>query len=167
MKYSLDPKGFKVRHWRHLYDACISSLETLATLNDATFVVFDAEPWGSDNNLPAELGISILMHPTGEPLERKTDTLMTLHDFVEAYAVETHQIQIAGIERPRRCESNRFGTEHIVARHDVQQHVMSLVDSHRSRREVGPDIILVAFDIHYEFRLLSTIFDRLTHYFNS
>ena len=131
MKYSRDPQGFKVAHWRHLYDACISSPDALTELRDVIFVAFDAEPWGHDNSRPAELGISMLRMFDAVRSVQPTP-LATLDHFVKTCAVETHQIQVGDIERPRRCESNRFGIEHTIAAEDVEQKVMRLVESYQN-----------------------------------
>lgn len=167
MKYSICPKGFKVGHWRRLYDACISNLEALKLVaSDATFVVFDAEPWGGDNTQASELGISILRMAEA----RQMDVMpVTLENFVDAYAIETHWIQIIEMTRPKKCEPHSFGQHHIVSSLDVEKYARTLIDSYRQKYSsvATEHIIFVGFDLRFELHLLSTIYNSLTDYFTS
>ncbi|KAK2590104.1 hypothetical protein QQS21_012211 [Conoideocrella luteorostrata] len=167
MKYSICPQGFKVGHWRRLYDACISNLEALKLVaSNATFVVFDAEPWGGDNTQASELGISILrMAKT-----RQTDVMpVTLQDFVDIQAIETHWIQIAEMTRPKKSEPHRFGQHHVVTSLDVEQYARSLIDSYRQKYcpLTTEHLIFVGFDVRFELQLLSTTYHSFTDYFTS
>ncbi len=166
MRYRNAPRGFKVSHWRHLYDACLCSSEEVKLISDsAIFVIFDAEPWAGDNAKAAEIGISILRVPN-----RRNATALptTLSEFAENYGIETHRILIMEMERDKRCETHRFGQEHRISDIDVEQHIMGLVDSYQKKLAfAGEQVVFVGFDLQFEFRLLSTIYMGLTKYFTS
>jgi hypothetical protein len=172
MKFSDCPNGFRVKHWRHLYDACISSPEALKKIADNTaFVVFDAEPWGGHTTKAAEIGISILRMAESWG---KNIPPTTLSGFVKDFAVETHRIHLTGLERIRNCQPHRFGQEHYVPSIDAEEYIINLIDSHRQKYSITEDttpdtqhVVFVVFDLQFEFRLLSTIYNGLTHYFTS
>ncbi|KAJ3481375.1 hypothetical protein NLG97_g7837 [Lecanicillium saksenae] len=165
MRYRDAPQGFKVTHWRHLYDAYISSSEQLRNLpDDAVYVVFDAEPWSGDNIKAAEIGISMLQTRYRDSVTQAS----TLAEVARHYAIETHRIQIIDMERQRTGEAHRFGQEHRVSSADVEQYILGLADSYKQRvSPLGEQIILVGFDLQFEFRLLSTVYIGLTNYFTS
>ncbi|OAA43424.1 Ribonuclease H-like protein [Beauveria brongniartii RCEF 3172] len=166
MRYRNAPKGFKVSHWRHLYDACICSIDEVKHISgNAVFVVFDAEPWAGDNAKASEIGISMLKVPD---CRNVTILPTTLAESALDYGIETHRIQIIEMERDKKIEAHRFGQEHRVSCIDVEQHVMGLVDSYREKMaSASEQIILVGFDLQFEFKLISTIYTRLTNYFTS
>ncbi|ATY58897.1 Ribonuclease H [Cordyceps militaris] len=177
MKHRERPNGFSIGHWRHLYDACIHNREELAAVaaQNATFVVFDAEPWAEDNYKAAEIGISMLRVP--ESLHNlPTNTLpTTLSEFSEFSQIETHRIVFSDMNRSARREGHRFGQEHHICSIDAQDFIISLVDSYRHRhhndkkaRASGSEqVVFAGFDLHFELRLLSTTHTRLTDYFTS
>lgn len=171
MKYSYCPTAFKVRHWRHLYDQCIYSLEGLNKIaSSAVFVVFDAEPWGEDNTQAAELGISILRV---SDISQTDEAIVTLDDFINLCAVETHWIQIIGRQPSKKPEKQRFGKQHILAACDAERHIISLLDSYRQRcssaesNSLADHIVFVGFDLQFEFQLLSKVYTSLTSYFTA
>ncbi|KAM3554723.1 hypothetical protein MY1884_005984 [Beauveria asiatica] len=72
------------------------------------------------------------------------------------------------MERDKKLEAHRFGQEHRVSCVDVEQHVMGLVNSYREKMaSASEQIILVGFHLQFEFKLISTIYTRLTNYFTS
>ncbi|KAM3449129.1 hypothetical protein MY3296_007167 [Beauveria thailandica] len=166
MRYRNAPQGFKISHWRHLYDACICSIDQVNRISgNAVFVVFDAEPWAGDNAKAAEIGISMLKVPD---CRNVTILPTTLAEFALDYGIETHRIQIIEMERDKKLEAHRFGQEHRVSCVDVEQHVMGLVNSYREKMaSASEQIVLVGFDLQFEFKLISTIYTRLTNYFTS
>lgn len=164
MIYKFCPTAFKVAHWRCFYDSVIPTLDVARTLaDDALFVVVDAEPSSNDNIQGSEFGISIL-RITGAPSMWPT----TLDDFVETFTVETHCIQVIGKPRHRRCETHRFGQKHTVGIEDVEKYIISLIESYKERNPITPKhLILVGFDLLFEFQMLSSTFHKFPNYFSS
>ena len=81
---------------------------------------------------------------------------------------------MAGLERMKKCETHRFGQEHYVPGIDAEKYIIKLIDSYqqmyRPAKVTTSDtqhVVFVGFDLHFEFRLLSTIYHGLTHYFTS
>ncbi|KAF1735705.1 hypothetical protein CRV24_004631 [Beauveria bassiana] len=166
MRYRNAPRGFKISHWRHLYDACVCSIDQVNRIADnAIFVIFDAEPWAEDNAKAAEIGISMLRVPNCRNVAAVPTTLT---EFAQEHGIATHRIQIIGKERPKKVEAHSFGQEHRVSCIDVEQHIIGLVDSYREKMaSTSGQIVFVGFDLRFEFRLISTIYTRLTNYFTS
>ncbi|TQV98176.1 hypothetical protein V2A60_006151 [Cordyceps javanica] len=177
MKHVDKPRGFKIRHWRQLFDACISNRDALtaAVAENATFVVLDAEPWAQDNTKAAEIGMSILQMPD-TPITLCDDTPSplpeTLSEFSESCRVESHRILFSDRTRSARRKAHRFGIEHEIPSLDAAKFITSLVDTYRQKHKLdsvasSQQIVFVGFDVRYEFQLLSTIYTTLTNYFTS
>lgn len=166
MRYNKCPRAFKVGHWRRLYDACISNLETVEKIaSNATFVVFDAEPWGRDTTRAAELGISMLRISSTRQTSAPS---ATLEDFAKFCNVETHWIQIAELQRPKKGERHRFGQQHTVASLDAETYLIGLVASFQHKSSAASDRVMFAgFGLQFEFHLLSTIYNGFTECFTS
>lgn len=93
---------------------------------------------------------------------------MTLAEFGESCAIQTHRIQIIEMPSKRSGEGHKFGQQHRVSISEAEQHIIGLVDSYR---EAVPShsalVVLVDFDLSFGFRLLSTIYTGLANYFTS
>lgn len=177
MRYTPNPRGFKTKHWRTLYESHIPDLITLKnSASGAAFVIVDAEPWGVDDSKPAEIGISLLPILDVDSINI-SQLLKTLDAASRSCSLETHWIRVVGRQRQEKNrEIHRFGERHYVESDQVEQKVSDIIDLFQAKhckdslnrdksRQVP--LILAGFDLVFEFRVLSSLYPRLLNYFTS
>jgi hypothetical protein len=139
-------------------------------------VIIDAEPWGLDLSKPAEIGISLV--PAFHDIHINIYSLATLEALHHALRLETHWIRVAGRDRREgNREIARFGQRHDTKDNQVETTISNLIDSFKQKHygqcfrpasspEKGP-LILAAFSINFEFRILSKLYPQVLQHFTS
>lgn len=139
-------------------------------------MIIDAEPWGPDLSKPAEIGISFVpaFHDTHKDINSPT----TLEALCHALQLETHWIRVVGRDRREgNREIARFGQRHDTEDDQVETTISNLIDSFKQKHysqsfrpalppEKGP-LILAAFSINFEFRILSNLYPQVLQHFTS
>lgn len=174
MRYQINPSAFKVAHWQKLYKSCIADATAASQLvhsGKAIFVLIDAEPWGEDNAKPVEIGIPLMAASILHETWSHTPTPSTLDEVMQRYKLDTHYLSLSGWKRlSKSIERHRFGSERSVSDDEVEGYIVDLVRLFHERYYAGQSdipVILVGFDLVFEFRLLSTLYVQLTTRFHS
>ncbi|KAI0895310.1 hypothetical protein F4806DRAFT_96085 [Annulohypoxylon nitens] len=170
MRYHQACRLFKTKHWGTLWKDNILNLDGLKEKSQYTFVAIDFEgritkdePTGI-----SEIGLAVLVPPVASR-DVSPDSLkyqgQSPDIFFKQNTIESHWIQIKGRERKeKRRDRYYFGKAHEIEVDQVEDTLVNLLQSiqHRYRSP----LILVGFDLSFEFMTIASHLSRTTRYFS-
>ncbi|KAK2616460.1 hypothetical protein QQS21_000702 [Conoideocrella luteorostrata] len=175
MRYHRTPNFFRTRHWAKLWQNNIPDLESLQICMGKTgFVAIDAEPWGDQSALVAEIALSLVYPFDRSNFDQCPNTTSQLRSGLR---ISTHCVKISGREQGRRERSHADDSQ-TVPLDEVEPTLVNILDSFKTtlaaQRELSSgdrdhpaQLVLIGFDLGFEFRSISTSYPLITEYFTS
>ncbi|KAI0890254.1 uncharacterized protein GGS22DRAFT_194397 [Annulohypoxylon maeteangense] len=171
MRYHQACRLFKNKHWETLWQSNIPDLNALKERCQYTFVAIDFEgritkdePIGI-----TEIGLAVLT-PSAATSTISPDDLryqgQAPEIFFKQNAIESYSIQIKGRERKKKYRDRyRFGPVQEIEAEQAEDTLVSLLQSIRHRSK-NP-LVLVGFDLVFEFKTIASHLSQITQYFTS
>ncbi|KAI0164320.1 hypothetical protein GGR52DRAFT_559254 [Hypoxylon sp. FL1284] len=172
MRYHHGCRLFKTKHWGALWQSNVPDLDTLKE-RQCTFVAIDFEGRASkDGPLDiTEIGLAVLYPPVASK-SPSPDGLrhqgQSLENFSEQNAIESHWIRVRGRERDARYCKDRYrvGAAQEIDAEGAEEALVSLLQSIKNRSGNSP-LVLVGFDLVFEFIVIASHLSQITKYFAS
>ncbi|KAI1462663.1 hypothetical protein F4805DRAFT_452488 [Annulohypoxylon moriforme] len=173
MRYHQACTKFKTKHWGTLWQNNISDLESLKEKLQYTFVAIDFEGLVTKDEPVGitQIGLAVLIPPVATSTISPTTLSyqgQTPETFFEQNAIESYWIQIRGRKRRERSRYRRdryyFGQALEIEAGQIEDTLVSLLQSIQ-RRSTSP-LVLVGFDLAFEFITISSHLSLITRYFS-
>ena len=168
MRYHSPSRGFKTKDWRALWRSNIENFDKLKekSTSNSAFVAIDAEGWHVDKDRldVSEIGIAVLPPLVSEDA-KGPDTDFELDSLFSRHSIQGYSFRIRERERRERDrESFRFGDVQHVEPEEMETRLVGTLES--ISRQFG-NLILVGFDLSFEFGLIASKLTQITPFFSS
>ncbi|KAI4863199.1 hypothetical protein F4820DRAFT_471755 [Hypoxylon rubiginosum] len=170
MRYHHGCPLFKTKHWGTLWQNNIPDFEALKEKSQYTFVAIDFEGLVTKDGPIGitEIGLAVLV-PSVATTSISPDALkyqgQTPEAFFEQNAIESYWIKIKGGKRSERGRDRyHFGQAQVIEAEQAENTLVSLLQSIQ-RRSKSP-LILVGFDLVFEFKTIASHLSQITQYFS-
>lgn len=167
MRYFDGCPFLKVSRFHDLWRSNIPNLLSLKQQAAISgFVAIDAEPWGNSLTEVSEVGVAFLPTVNTEALQ---DPPASLESLRARYTIQTSVIRVIGREpgQGRRHEGFIFGSIYTVEPEAVYETLLRLFQSFQSALGAKNPLILLGFDLAFEFRVISNTYLGITEYVSS
>lgn len=167
MRYFDGCPFLKVSRFHDLWRSNIPNLPSLKQQAAISgFVAIDAEPWGNSLTEVSEVGVAFLPTVNTEALQDPPTSLESLR---ARYTIQTSVIRVTGREpgQGRRHEGFVFGSIYTVEPEAVYETLLRLFQSFQSALGAKNPLILLGFDLAFEFRVISNTYLGITEYVSS
>ncbi|KAK6069947.1 hypothetical protein SCUP234_10362 [Seiridium cupressi] len=156
MRYHEACRLFKTKHWGTLWQNNILDPDGLKEKSQHTFVAIDFEGLiAKDERIDSRI--------SEEDLKSQGQTPQA---FLARNAIESHWIKIEGRERRERSQDRYyFGQAEEVEAEQCEIALLSLLQAIRQRSR--SPLVLVRFDLAFEFKTIASHLSQITQYFSS
>ncbi|KAI0015561.1 hypothetical protein F4780DRAFT_784063 [Xylariomycetidae sp. FL0641] len=162
---------YKWAQWRRLWENNLPDLATLRhRAKTASFLAIDLEPWNRNEGEFAEIGLAFIPSASHQsPFSLRNCTPRTWANVVEQFRVRSRCFRVEehkqGTCRPR--EKYLYGQVEYIKRTEVEDALMQAITSFKADSDLYSEMVLIGFDMSFEFRALSAILPRLHTQFSS
>lgn len=167
MRYFDGCPFLKVSRFRDLWCSNIHNLHLLKQQAAISgFVAIDAEPWGNSLTEVAEFGVAFIPIVNIKALQDPPTSLESLR---ARYSIETSTIRVVGRQpgQGRKREGFVLGSTYTVEPEAVHETLLGLFRSFQSTLGAKAPLILLGFDLTFEFRVISNTYLGITEYVSS
>ncbi|KAH8166070.1 hypothetical protein CIB48_g2166 [Xylaria polymorpha] len=176
MRYHEACRHFKTKHWQTLWRNNLATLDALknSIKSPCTFVAIDFEglPTKKDESLGiTDIGIAILPFPrpiTQPALDTPPFQSQRLQPFFEQNTIECYWLRLKGTRQiPGPKDTCNFGQLQEIEPAQTEAALVALLKSVQQRSDFNTPLVLVGFDLFFEFVTITSHFSQIFQFFSS
>ncbi|KAI0440779.1 hypothetical protein F4803DRAFT_526178 [Xylaria telfairii] len=176
MRYHEGCRHFKTSHWQTLWRNNLTTLDALknSVKSPCTFVAIDFEGLRSKKDEPlgiTDIGIAVLPfpRPTTQPTpDNPPVQSQRLQIFFEQNTIECHWLRLKGTRQiPGPKDTCHFGQLQEIEPTTTEAVLVALLKSVQQRSGLNTPLVLVGFDLFFEFVTITSHFSQILQFFSS